>query len=207
MALGRRIQSAGWMPRGAWRCSALCCSYLDLLNGLSLSPVSKLEPSWSDSEQREDLDRHHVVPQGISMSLADGADDCPGLFQLPSTAGEAGQEVCELWAGLVLAWLLLLGEEHSHALCSEQSCGLCWQQGGNSELRDRGRSSSASSPAAPTVCALSCHSPFSFLVSRKVRELGQAVLLPAGAGMWDLQLSLHSFLKGHELLPLELPEV
>lgn len=81
------------MPRWALRCSALCCSYLDFLNGLSLGLVSKLEPSGSDSEQTEDLDRHHVVPQGISMSLADGDDYCLGLFQLPSTTGEAGQEV------------------------------------------------------------------------------------------------------------------
>lgn len=107
----------------------------------------------------------------------------------------------------MLAWLLLLGEKRSHTLCSERSCGLCWQQGGNSELRDGRRSSSASSPAAPAVCALSCHPPFSFLVSCKAQEQGQAVLLTAGAGMWDPQLSLHLFLKGCELLPLELPKV
>ena len=48
---------------------------------------------------------------------------------------------------------------------------------------------------------------FGFLVSCKAQELGQAILLTTGAGMWDPQLSLYSFLKGHELLLLALPKV
>lgn len=80
-----QAQSPGWMPRRAVSCSALCCSYLDLLNGLSLGLVSKLKPSGSNSGQREDSESHRTVPQGITMSLTDGGDDRPGLFQLLST--------------------------------------------------------------------------------------------------------------------------
>lgn len=115
-ACGCQAQNPGWMLLRAVSSAALCSSCLDLLNGLSLGPASKLKPNENDSYGREDLNSYGTVPQGIMMSLTEGM--AAHLFQqLSPVCTPAPQEE---WAGSVRAPSLVLGD-----LCCQQNCGLC----------------------------------------------------------------------------------
>lgn len=87
--------------------------------------------------------------------------------------------------------------------------GLFWQQGGNRELRGRGRNISAflqqlwlSAPPA----AAHRGPTFGFLVSCKTQELGRVVLLPVRALMWDLWLPLLVLQKDTSHCPQRFPK-